>query len=119
MKKYERVKSQQDFQKVISSQQRFNSKNFVVYYLKNEQYSYPRFGIAASKKLGNAVTRNKIRRQVRAMIQQIKKVHSIEIKDYVIIVKKTYLTNDYQTNLEMLENVLIKSEEIKWRKSGN
>ena len=45
------------------------------------------------------------------MIQQIKKVHTLKNKDYVIIVKKTYLDNDYKTNLQILENMLKKAEE--------
>lgn len=110
MKEIERVKSQQDFQKVISLKHRINSNIYVVYYIKNE-LDFPRFGISASKKLGNAVVRVKIRRQVRAMIQQIKQVHTLKNKDYVIIVKKTYLDNDYKTNLQILENMLKKAEE--------
>lgn len=110
MKKIERVKSQQDFQKIISSNQRINTDVYVIYFQKND-VDFPRYGIAASKKLGNAVIRVKIRRQVRAMIHQIKKNRLINKKDYIVIVKKTYLKNDYQTNLQVLDKMLKKAEE--------
>ncbi len=111
MKKEDRVKSSIDFQKVISSKQKKNSLCFVVYYRDNKLCSHCRFGITAPKKIGNAVTRVKIRRQVRSMIQNIKKTYNIEKKDYVIIVKKNFLENDYKTNLLQLQKIIIKSEE--------
>ena len=111
MKKLDRVKSKIDFQKVISSKQRKSSNHYVIYYLKNENYTHTRFGIAASKKLGCAVTRVRIRRQVRSMRQILKKTYKIEINDYVIIVKKKFLECDYQTNLNELKKLIIKSEE--------
>ena len=111
MKKTDRVKSSIDFQKVISSKQKRSSQYYVVYYLKNNEYTHCRFGIAASKKLGCAVTRVKVRRQVRSMIQLLKKTYNIELNDYVIIVRNKFLTSDHETNLNELKKLIIKSEE--------
>lgn len=111
MKKIDRVKSKIDFQKVISSKNKKYSNSFVIYLLKREDIDHTRFGVAASKKLGNAVIRVKIRRQVRSMIQEIKSTYDLEINDYVIIVKKSYLNNDYHTNLQDLKKALIDSED--------
>lgn len=111
MKKIDRVKSKIDFQKVISAKQRKYSNSFIIYSLKRNDIDHTRFGIAASKKLGNAVTRVRIRRQVRSMIQEIKTTYDIEISEYVIIVKKNYLDNDYKTNLKDLKMVLTDSED--------
>ena len=116
MKKSRRVKSKIDFQKVISSKNKKNSKSFVILFLKREEYDYPRFGITASRKLGNAVTRVKIRRQVRAMLRDILKKINVLSQDYVIIVRNTYLKHTYQENTQELELLLRKMEDqSKWK----
>lgn len=111
MKKEFRVKTNQDFQKVIKGK-KINSHFFVIYYIKNN-IGHPRFGIAASKKLGGAVIRVKIRRQVRAMINKNLKENKILNLDYVLIVRKTFLENTYQRNEKELTDIF---QEI-WRKN--
>ena len=96
-----RVKTKQEFQKVINGSKVANS-TFVLYYLNNE-FSHPRFGISASKKLGNAVIRSTTRRRVRAMINKLIKEKEIAIMDYVIIVRKQFLENSYLENLKELD----------------
>lgn len=110
MEKKYRVKSQQDFQAVINNRQSSANSDYVVYWKKNE-LNYPRFGISSSKKLGNAVQRNLVRRQVRAMIQKLLKKYSFETCDYVIIVRKKYHENDFKTNELNLEKLLLKIKE--------
>ena len=112
MEKSKRVKTKQDFQSVISNQKRKSSTNFVIYFKKNN-LTYPRFGLTASRKLGCAVQRVKIRRQVRAMLREITKENKIQPNDYVIIVRKPYIDHTYQENLENLR-LLLK----KWRNNN-
>lgn len=111
MKISQRVKTKIDFQKVINSKKKISSKSFVILSLKRDEYDYPRFGITASKKLGGAVQRVKIRRQVRAMIREILKSYNVHSLDYVIIVRNTYTKHTYQENLKELKNLLKKAEE--------
>lgn len=106
MKKEKRVKTKEDFQKVISNNQKKVSNSFVVYYLKKESNDFARYGISSSKKLGNAVTRVRVRRQIRAMINEIEKNEIISHNDYVIIVRKKFLDNDYQNNMSELRKIL-------------
>lgn len=112
MEKSKRVKSKEDFQKVISSNLKINSNSYVIYY-KDNTYDYCRFGISASKKLGGAVTRVKIRRQVRAMVDQITKEMNLVKSDYVIIVRKGYLENDFLKNYKNLSKLFSKIGGIK------
>ena len=107
MEKKLRVKSKQDFQKVISSKKSLANDSFVIYYLKNE-YPDPRFGISASKKIGGAVTRVKVRRQIRAMIWDLLKQGIIEKLDYVVIVRKGFLKKNYHQNEEELSKLFKK-----------
>ena len=100
-----------DFQKVIASKKKIISKNFILYSLKREEYDYPRFGFSASKKLGHAVVRVKVRRQVRAMLRDILKIVNVPSQDYVIIVRDTYLKHTYQENAQELELLFKKLED--------
>lgn len=108
MKVKYRVKTNQDFQKVIRDNKKTISQSFIIYHSKNDK-SNARVGISTSKKLGNAVVRSKIRRQVRVMAKDV-----IDFKmnlDYVIIVRKKYLDNSYKMNLEELTKVISKIKE--------
>ena len=122
MEKSKRVKTKIDFQKVIASKKKIISKNFILYSLKREEYDYPRFGFSASKKLGHAVVRVKVRRQVRAMVREILKNNTLLAKDYIIIVRNSFLQHTYQENLDELILLFKKAEEqTKWnyRQNGN
>ena len=67
MKVENRVKKYSDFQKVINFGQIEKSETLTLYFLKNE-LDRTRIGISVSKKNGNAVIRNKIKRQIRAIL---------------------------------------------------
>ena len=72
----------------------------MVYYGPRMAVTNDRAGISVSKKLGNAVVRNKVKRQVRMMISEI-----TDFKrgaDLIVIVRKNYLNNDYRTNKKEL-----------------
>lgn len=107
-----RVKTNQEFQKVIKGS-KFSNECFILYYIKNE-FSHPRFGISASKKLGNAVVRSTVRRRVRGMIQKLMKEQNLPIMDYVIIVRKTFLEKQFLENLKELEFLFQRV----WRKTN-
>ena len=81
------------------------NKSFVLYYFPNEMHL--RVGFSVSKKLGKAHLRNKIKRQVRMMAQEI--FDKDRSCDYIIIVRKQYLRNDYQSNYQMLESLYKKT----------
>ena len=59
-----------------------------------------RIGLSVSKKLGHAVIRNKIKRQVRMLANEI--FDKDLSYDFIIIVRKNYLNNDYKTNRDSL-----------------
>ena len=95
MKVKYRVKSHEDFQEVIKEKKTVSNRIYILYYKKNE-LKHSRLGISASKKLGNAVTRNKIRRQIRMMAQQV--INFENSMDYCLIVRKQYLEESYENN---------------------
>lgn len=79
-----------DYKLVITKGTRIKSNNFNLQYL-NAKTSSIRFGITASKKLGNAVRRNYAKRRIRALIHKVILEDKVFIKDYVIISKKGIL----------------------------
>lgn len=108
MKIERRVKSQEEFQEIMNKRQFRNNSSFSVYIVpKKEEKS--RFGISAPKKLGNAVLRNKTKRQVRMMVQSFMD-ESLDY-DYIILVRKNYFTRSYEDNRKDLEK-LVKTVKI-------
>jgi ribonuclease P protein component len=67
MKRENRVLKHQEFDEIIQSTPFLKSRNYVIHYRQNVA-NKARIGISVSKKNGGAVTRNRIKRQVRAMI---------------------------------------------------
>lgn len=51
----------------------------------------PLFGFTVTKKLGNAVIRNKIRRRLKAAISQVAQANAMPGCDYVIVARKAAL----------------------------
>lgn len=99
MKKALRVKRNEDFSKIIQAKCSVACKEFVLYSLKNDN-THMRIGFSVSKKLGNAVMRNKIKRQVREMANLV--FDKNRPYDYVLIVRKNYLNQDFHSNLDAL-----------------
>ncbi|MFQ8706739.1 MAG: ribonuclease P protein component [Thomasclavelia sp.] len=100
MKKKYRVKKNEDFSHIIKQKQSLANRSFIIYYLKND-LNHARIGISVSKKLGKAVVRNKIKRQVRVIIQQT--INFKDNYDYIVIVRNKYLDLDFNSNLNELK----------------
>ena len=101
MKKIEIIKSSEEYTEIINTSKSKKSKYFSVYYRKHNNSN--RYGITVPKKTGTAVTRNKIKRRVKNIIDNNKKiVHNGY--DYVIIIKKGILELTY----EEMEKELLK-----------
>ena len=99
MKVENRVKKYSDFQKVLNLGESIRSSTLTLFFLSND-LNRSRIGISVSKKCGNAVVRNKIKRQIRAII-------SLEMDltkpiDYVFIVRKEFdIKNFSQSRLDI------------------
>ena len=70
-KKY-RVKKEREFQKVFEEGASFANRKFVVYRLEPSGQKHFRVGLSVGKKVGNAVARNQVKRQIRAVLQELK-----------------------------------------------
>lgn len=103
MKKKFRIKRSDEFQEIINHRKFMRSKSFVIY-TKIKKEEHARIGISVPKKIGNAVVRNKTKRQIREMIRN----HEIfeGNLDVILIVKANYLRDTYEDNQKDLEKLL-------------
>lgn len=111
MKKTNRVTSNQDFVAAIKKGKTARCNSFVLHVFKND-LDYGRVGVSVSTKLGHAVTRNRIKRQLRAMCDSLINYENSQY-DIIIIAKNGFLESSYQTNYEELCELLKKLELIK------
>ncbi len=81
-----KIKSNKDFKKIYLSNRYSVSKYFVIYCLKNN-LSYTRLGFTVSKKHGNAVRRNRIRRRMQEVFRTNNFIFN-DNYDIVIVARK-------------------------------
>lgn len=94
MKKLYIVKNTRDFEKIINCGKLHKSRYFIIYHLPNF-LPYNRYGISVGKKIGNAVNRNKYKRKLRAIIDNIRNDY-VNSEDYIIILKGSSKDKTYQ-----------------------
>lgn len=85
VKKSFRVKKNTDFDAIFKAHKSFANRAFIVYQL-NRENTHFRVGISVSKKLGNAVTRNHIKRLIHQAVREFSS--ELETVDFVIIARK-------------------------------
>lgn len=105
MKVVNRVKKYEEFQKIINEGSLIRNDSFNAYYVKVTT-PLSRFGISIPKKSGNAVVRNRMKRQIRAAIgASCDMTIAYEI---VFIARKTYDIKNYQKTLADVVDVIKK-----------
>ena len=114
MKKSFRVKREKDFKAIFRDGTSFANRKFVVYQLENQK-SHFRVGLSVSKKLGNAVTRNQIKRRIRHILLSVRE-HLADNVDFVVIARKGVEGLDYA---EMEKNLLHVLKLSKIYREGN
>ncbi|MEH7503398.1 ribonuclease P protein component [Neobacillus drentensis] len=105
MKKELRIKKNKEFQAAFQQGHSFANRQFVVYSLKKEGQDYFRIGLSVSKKIGNAVTRNRIKRYVRQSVFELND-QLAPGNDYVIIARKPAAEMDFFEVKKSLTHVL-------------
>ena len=91
----ERIRKRKDFLFLYKKGKRYRGKYFNLIYLSND-FSFSRMAVVVSKKVGNAVKRNKIKRQMRTLFRRNKSLFKAPL-DIIIIAKKEILESSWLT----------------------
>lgn len=110
MKKVNIIKKNRDFTRIIKNQQPYRSNSFIIYKEKNNDEF--KFGISVGTKVGNAVTRNKLKRQIKSILDKKNYYNNFNC---IIIIRKDILNKSFieieKELLKCLNNLNIFKEE--------
>ena len=106
MKVINRIKDNQEFVSTVRKGNVLKHSPFIVHFIKNEK-NVCRIGLSVSKKIGNAVIRNRVKRQTRAMCDSLVNYTSHTF-DVVIVIKAEFLNNSFDDNKNILNDLLSK-----------
>ena len=98
LKKKNIVKNNYDFDRIIKNNKPFVYKHFLVY--KESSEGLYHFGISVSKHITNAVGRNKIKRQIRDIIDDYSFKSNFNC---IIIVRKSIMNSNYKEMKNQLD----------------
>ncbi len=104
MKRYEMIKKHEDFTNIINNGKKKSGKYIIIFSL-SKKFEKPNFGIAVGKKVGNAVERNKIKRQVRNIIDKNRFLFQ-NFTNYIIMIKRGIKTASFNEIEEDLKGCL-------------
>ncbi len=104
----ETIKKNEEFQYIYKNSLKISGKYFIAYIIKSSE---KKFGTVASKKVGNAVKRNRIKRIYREIIRKNEKF----FKNFkIIIIAKSFLGDIIKTTKYIeLENDFLKVMKLK------
>ena len=103
-----RLRNRADFSRVYRHGKSFANHQFVVYWFRKKEVEKFRVGISVSKKVGNAVVRNRMRRLVKEIVRH-QEDRLIEHVDLVFIVRKGALNMPYKDLEKSILHVLRKA----------
>ncbi|NEU32657.1 ribonuclease P protein component [bacterium LRH843] len=87
MKKKQRIKKSEEFSRVFKQGHSVANRQFVLYVCKKDGQEQFRLGLSVNKRVGNAVTRNRVKRYIREVFQAKKDQLTPDV-DYVVIARK-------------------------------
>lgn len=112
MKKINILKENREYNRIIKNGKPFYYKDYVIYLEKHDSPIY-KFGFSVGKKIGNAVCRNKIRRQLKNILDEKSYQNGFNC---IIIVRKGILEKSF---LERRNNLLEAIEKLGLMKGAN
>ena len=102
-RKNERIRKNNEFVSVMKGK-RLSVDGLSLFYAGNDTGNF-RVGISVSKKLANAVNRNRLKRRIRACIMKALKDHSSGY-DLVFVARRELYSAGYEQILKAVETVL-------------
>ncbi|AMA71455.1 MULTISPECIES: ribonuclease P protein component [Aneurinibacillus] len=112
-----RLRKNEEFQIVFKQGTSVANRQFVIYYLEKEGQDAFRVGVSVSKKMGKAVTRNRLRRIIKEAIR----LRADEIKpnvDFIVICRLPAVELGFHQFKESLYHCMRKARLFKGTKRG-
>ncbi len=95
MHKQHRLAKREDFNKVFRFGKSISNQQFVLYHLLRPKHECFRLGVSVSKKMGNAIVRNRLRRIMKEIVR-LNKDSIILTADFILIARKPVVDLTYQ-----------------------
>lgn len=89
------LKASSDFQRIAGKGKRWSCSSFILQTLRCDDAAPFRFGLTASRKVGNAVTRNRAKRRLREIVRLYCRDKSITGWEIVLIAKTAAASADF------------------------
>lgn len=105
MKIVNRIKESRDFALTIKKGKAYRNDSYVLHIAQNN-LPYTRVGVSVSTKLGCAVVRNRVKRQIRAIVDSLVD-YDKQSFDIVIIARKSFLDVDFNDNKSLLSELFL------------
>ncbi|RUM74030.1 MAG: ribonuclease P protein component [Sulfurovum sp.] len=102
------MKTTKEFNQVYNQSKTVHTSEFVLFYQDDEEY---KFGIVASKKVGNAVQRNRAKRLLRA--QFLLQIETLKTGKYILVAKPSILHNCYHKTTNSFFKALKRLKAVK------
>lgn len=94
MKKTYRIKKNAEFQEIFKKGKSVANRQFVVYSFKRVDQENFKFGLSVSKKVGNSVIRNQIKRYLRQTLLELSDQIHKDV-EFIIIARKPAATMNF------------------------
>ena len=113
MDKRYRLRNNQDFKNVYKNGKSYWNRNLVLYISKND-LGYMRVGFTVTKKIGNSVVRNKIRRRMKEIFREnFNRIKKDQGYDIILIPKKNVVDIEFKTLESAMIHILKISKVLK------
>jgi ribonuclease P protein component len=102
----EQLKRRADFLRIAGTRRKYVAPAFVLQIARREDDGHVRIGFTATRKIGNAVVRNRARRRLKEAARAVLPVSAAPGCDYVLVARAGTLTQPYTAILADLQKAL-------------
>ena len=109
LKKENRLKKRKEFKYIYKKGSKVYSKNTTLIKI-DSKFAQPKIGFSVSNKIGKAVVRNKIKRQLRNIVSEV--VKNIKFVNLIFVALPGIVDLDFKTLKKEVYSLLIKGKII-------